>query len=296
MWRNSEDRKKKLLQTLDANIGKYMIMFDTETTGLKKDDQIVELAGKKYRIEKDANSIYEFLETDTFHAYIKPPFAMDSGVIAIHGITNEFLEDKFTEEEISPQIAAFFGDADLLCAYNINFDIKMLMRLYERTGMPIPFVLSEEEKQLDVLIYARDLVSSKETKSHKQEDVCKAMGLEDGVKFHSAIDDIEACFRLFKIFVKQYQDMETLDYSKLPTPMIYQNGIAYWEKGKIKRIYVNTDKGGFYYDIIKKEWNVKDASDSMKNYNVPALIKAAFQAVCVSDEEAFVKAVRKDLN
>ena len=87
MWRNSEDRKKKLLQTLDANIGKYMIMFDTETTGLKKDDQIVELAGKKYRIEKDANSIYEFLETDTFHAYIKPPFAMDSGVIAIHGIT-----------------------------------------------------------------------------------------------------------------------------------------------------------------------------------------------------------------
>lgn len=295
MWRNSEDRKKKLFQILDANIGKYMIMFDTETTGLKKDDQIVELAAKKYRIEKNENT-YDFVETDIFHAYMKPPFIMGEDVVAIHGITNEFLEDKFQEEEIFPQIEVFFGEAALLSAYNISFDIKMLARLYERMDTKVPSVFLEAEKHLDVLIYARDLVSSKETKSHKQEDVCRAMGLEEDLKFHSAIDDIEACYRLFKIFVKQYQDMETLDYSKLPTPMIYQNGIAYWEKGKIKRIYVNTDKGGFYYDIIKKEWNVKDASDSMKNYNVPALIKAAFQAVCVSDEEAFVKAVRKDLN
>lgn len=295
MWRNSEDRKKKLFQILDANIGKYMIMFDTETTGLKKDDQIVELAAKKYRIEKNEDS-YDFVETDIFHTYMKPPFIMGEDVVAIHGITNEFLEDKFQEEEIFPQIEVFFGEAALLSAYNISFDIKMLARLYERMDTKVPSVFLEAEKHLDVLIYARDLVSSKETKSHKQEDVCRAMGLEEDLKFHSAIDDIEACYRLFKIFVKQYQDMETLDYSKLPTPMIYQNGIAYWEKGKIKRIYVNTDKGGFYYDIIKKEWNVKDASDSMKNYNVPALIKAAFQAVCVSDEEAFVKAVRKDLN
>lgn len=289
MWRNSGDRRERLFQALDH--GNIMILFDTETTGLKKDDRIVELAAKKYRIEKDANGIYEFLETDTFHAYIKPPFAMDSGVIAIHGITNEFLEDKFSEEEISPQIEAFFGGADLLCAYNINFDVKMMMRLYERMGMPIPSVLSEAEKQLDVLIYARDLVSSKETKSHKQEDVCKAMGLEDGVKFHSAIDDIEACFRLFKVFVKQYQDMEMPDYSKLPTPVIYQDGIAYWERGRIKRIYLNTDRGGFYYDIMKKEWNIKDPSDDIRNYNIPALIKAAFGVVGVSDEEAFVKAV-----
>lgn len=79
------------------------IILDTETTGLHPDkDYIVELAAVKHQVIDC--KLQKIAQIDF---YLCPPFKMDEKVIAIHGITNEFLQDKPTEKELFPDILKF---------------------------------------------------------------------------------------------------------------------------------------------------------------------------------------------
>lgn len=295
MYRNKQDRKEKILRLLEEQAGNHLVCFDVETTGLKKTDQIVEIAAKKYAISKDDNG-FSFEQIDVLHAYIKPPFLMEEKVMELHGITNEFLQDKPVEKDIASQVEAFFQDVAILTAYNIKFDRKMTKTMFERCETKIPQIFLNETSHLDVLEFARDHISKEECKSHKQEDICKLMGLDEGIQFHSAIDDVEACFRLFKVFVKQYQSMKEPEYQSLHTPIILQDtrggGICFWapkERPKMKRIYLNTDCGSFFYDLVSKEWRGKDCDPS--EFNMPALIDQAYALMGAKTEQEFVRKV-----
>ena len=78
------------------------IVFDTETTGLDpfSGDKLVEIG---------AVELEDHLPTGRkFHQYINPMRSMSEEVIKIHGLTEEFLSDKPTFEEIC---ADFLDDA-----------------------------------------------------------------------------------------------------------------------------------------------------------------------------------------
>ena len=65
------------------------------------------------------------LTGNTFHVYIRPDRDIDAEAIAVHGITDEFLEDKPTYRDIHQEFMDFIRGAELV-AHNAPFDIGFM--------------------------------------------------------------------------------------------------------------------------------------------------------------------------
>lgn len=93
------------------------IVLDTETTGLDyTKEKMVEFAA--VRLENGKIK-------DEFQTLINPQQHIRKSSIAIHGITQEMVEDAPTEEEVMPKIIEFIGDYPIV-AHNAIFDYTFL--------------------------------------------------------------------------------------------------------------------------------------------------------------------------
>ena len=93
------------------------IVLDTETTGLDyTKEKMVEFAA--VRLENGKIK-------DEFQTLINPQQHIRKSSIAIHGITQEMVEDAPTEEEVMPKIVEFIGDYPIV-AHNAIFDYSFL--------------------------------------------------------------------------------------------------------------------------------------------------------------------------
>ena len=104
------------------------LIMDTETTGLDpmKGDRIievgiVEMIGRKFTGEK-------------LHVYINPQRGMDEEVIRIHGISEAFLTDKPTFDQVAQALYDFMDGAEII-AHNATFDMNFLNMEFAKVGM-----------------------------------------------------------------------------------------------------------------------------------------------------------------
>ncbi|MBT5105903.1 MAG: DNA polymerase III subunit epsilon [Porticoccaceae bacterium] len=95
------------------------IVLDTETTGLEtsQDHRIieigcVELIGRK-------------LTGRHYHQYVNPQRKVDVGAMEVHGITDQFLEDKPLFETVAREFLEFVDGADLVI-HNAPFDVGFI--------------------------------------------------------------------------------------------------------------------------------------------------------------------------
>ena len=104
------------------------IILDIETSGLDYKDghRIVEIGC----IEMNKKEV-----GDHYHQYINPLKTLTEDNIKIHGITNEFLEDKPVFEEIVDDFLKFIQDSSII-AHNANFDIGFLNFELEKISKP----------------------------------------------------------------------------------------------------------------------------------------------------------------
>jgi DNA polymerase-3 subunit epsilon len=95
------------------------IVLDTETTGLDtaSGHRIIEIGGVEVINRKFTGR--------TFHQYINPMREVDQGALEVHGITNEFLDDKPTFDLIVDAFIKFAEGAELVI-HNAPFDIGFL--------------------------------------------------------------------------------------------------------------------------------------------------------------------------
>ncbi len=120
------------------------IVLDTETTGMDPAE------GHKI-IEIGCVELFNHLPTGrTYHQYINPEREVDAGAIAVHGIKNEFLEDKPVFAEIVGEFMDFIGDGKMVI-HNAEFDIKFINAEIKPFGYQ-PFKLTEV---VDTLLVAR---------------------------------------------------------------------------------------------------------------------------------------------
>ena len=95
---------------------RIIAVIDTETTGINSNkDRIVQFSGKKYRIRDQ--KMEQIAEMDI---YIKAPFPMPEAAMRVNGITDEFLADKPSEEDVVAEICAFM-EGSILVGYNVDF-------------------------------------------------------------------------------------------------------------------------------------------------------------------------------
>ena len=99
------------------------IVLDTETTGLDyTKEKIIEFAAVRLENGK---------VKDTFETLINPKQHIRKSSIAIHGITQDMVEDAPCEAEVLPQIRDFIGEYPIV-AHNAVFDHSFLNEAYKR--------------------------------------------------------------------------------------------------------------------------------------------------------------------
>ena len=204
---------QKTIDVLSNSIGSQFILFDTETTGLsayptvdKKGRPveaavIIQLSAIKCEIEED----FQFREVDRFSTFINPEKPLPPEIVRFNeregtGINDELLAKYPNEDTLWPDILKFFGNTPIVSGHNVSsFDVSMMRAMYERHGMEF-----KPAAELDTMRMAQELHLKEEAGSHKLGALAEHFGLNYGLGFHNAMDDVIATMRLLRFFVEEY--------------------------------------------------------------------------------------------
>ncbi|WP_422133741.1 MULTISPECIES: DNA polymerase III subunit epsilon [unclassified Endozoicomonas] len=157
------------------------IIMDTETTGIdpSQGHRIVEI-GCVEMIDRK-------LTGNTYHVYINPERHMDDEVIQVHGITNEFVQDKPLFAAVAKDFLDFIKDAELI-AHNAPFDINFLN--HELKWLDPAFGQVEDYSKItDSLAIAR---KKHPGQKNNLDALCKRYFIDNSARtFHGALLDSE---------------------------------------------------------------------------------------------------------
>lgn len=155
------------------------IVLDTETTGLEPQlgHRIIEIGCVELVNRK--------LTGRHFHQYINPEREIDQGAMEVHGITNEFLQDKPRFSAIAGEFWEFVRGAELVI-HNAAFDIGFLNHEFARLNLP---AVTSECAVLDTLTMARQKHPGQK---NNLDALCKRYGVDNSHRdLHGALLDSE---------------------------------------------------------------------------------------------------------
>ena len=279
---NRESEAEVLLKELEK--GRPLIVFDLETTGLKKlTDRILSFSAVK--VTYDGIS---FREVNRINQFINPEMQIPQEVSNINGITNEMVADKPTEDEAAEIIKGFIGENAIVAGYNSkNFDEGFVDAMYQRVfGENFSYDL-----HTDVFPMAKELL---ESDKYKLSVVAEKYGLDMGLTFHQSMDDVIATTRVLQLALGVYKKRIREKELGIEQPKQFEyfkiyNARLYAPSHKVERIYVATNpKTKTYYDGYKKEW----CSDS-DTINLEYVRKTVLSRESVLDEKELLKKLKE---
>jgi DNA polymerase-3 subunit epsilon len=109
-----------------SNTKGVVVAMDVETTGLREDSEIIQIALASYT---------KGVLRGTFTRRFCPKGKISDGARAVHGISKEMLVDEDRFADWAKTIRKRLQRADGLLGYNIGFDLKMLDRELARAGV-----------------------------------------------------------------------------------------------------------------------------------------------------------------
>lgn len=104
------------------------VIVDVETTGILRQDPTTEIV---------QISIVNTAGRPVLTMMLKPAQPMSAEVQAIHGITNQMVEDKPFFLQVAKVIAKFLEGKHVV-AYNADFDIALLVHMFQKYKEPVP--------------------------------------------------------------------------------------------------------------------------------------------------------------
>ena len=112
------------------------ICFDTETTGLGKDAEILQLA------------IINGVGDTLFNEYIKPKRQISwSQAERVHHISPKMVEKCNTIDRYFSIFSEIFKETEICVGYNLPYDIRML----KQSGVPTNYLHSKECQLIDIM-------------------------------------------------------------------------------------------------------------------------------------------------
>jgi DNA polymerase-3 subunit epsilon len=100
------------------------VYLDTETTGLDRNAEIIEIA----ILDHDGSLLYE--------SFVRPSVAIPSEAIRVHHITNAMVEKAPTWPAIWPTVRGLLLGR-MLAIYNAEFDLRMMQQSLMRYRLPM---------------------------------------------------------------------------------------------------------------------------------------------------------------
>ncbi|WP_339463114.1 DNA polymerase III subunit epsilon [Pseudomonas sp. EA_105y_Pfl2_R69] len=158
------------------------VVLDTETTGMPVGDGhriieigCVELIGRR-------------LTGRHYHVYLQPDREIDEGAIAVHGITNDFVQDKPRFREVADEFFEFIKGAQLII-HNAAFDVGFINNEFALIKQDERADISEHCSILDTLLMARERHPGQR---NNLDALCKRYGVDNsGRDLHGALLDAE---------------------------------------------------------------------------------------------------------
>lgn len=157
------------------------IVLDTETTGLEPSQghKIIEIGC--------VEMINRKLTGRHYHQYIQPNRLVDEGAMAVHGITDEFLQDKPLFHQIAAEFLEFINGAQLII-HNAPFDIGFINHEFAMLRPVIPPV-TDYCGVIDTLVMARQKHPGQK---NNLDALCKRYGVDNSQRdLHGALLDAE---------------------------------------------------------------------------------------------------------
>lgn len=195
---------------MKLNLERPAIVFDLETTGVNfTNDRIIEISVIK--IHPDGLE-----ETKTRR--INPGIAIPAESTAIHGITNEDVEDCPTFEQVAKSLYEFIEGCDIIGFNSNRFDVPMLVEELLRAGIEVDL---SDVKLIDVQnIYhkleRRNLSAAYKFYCNKE--------LENA---HSAEADTRATYEILMAQLEHYPDDLHNDVAALSEFSRYNNNVDF---------------------------------------------------------------------
>ena len=156
------------------------IVLDTETTGLSASlgHRLIEVGCLEL--------VNRQLTGQQFHAYVNPQREVDAGAFNVHGISNEFLQDKALFADIANPLLEFIGDAELII-HNAPFDLSFLNMELQRLGHQQ--LIEQRCGVLDTLVLAKQKHPGQK---NNLDALCKRYGVNNANRtLHGALLDAE---------------------------------------------------------------------------------------------------------
>lgn len=164
------------------------IVLDTETTGMSRESGEHFTHGHRIIEIGCVELVDRKLTGNHYHVYINPQQDIDPEAIAVHGITNEFLEDKPLFKEIAQGFIDFIDGAELVI-HNAPFDVGFMdleLALNPATA------LTRTEKfctVLDTLVLAKKM---RPGQRNNLDALCREYGIDNSHRdLHGALLDAE---------------------------------------------------------------------------------------------------------
>ncbi len=186
------------------------VVLDTETTGLdyRLGDRVVEIGCIELLNRK--------LTGQSFHRYINPEWNIAAGALEVHGLSNEFLQDKPKFGEIVDEFLDFVRGAELII-HNAPFDVGFLNS--ELVLQHCPSLESTCDGIIDTLKLARELHPGRK---NSLDALCSRYAINNsGRSLHGALLDAEL---LAEVFLAMTRGQESL-IMDLDSPPLAANDI-----------------------------------------------------------------------
>jgi len=157
------------------------IVLDTETTGLEwaHGHRVIEIGCVELINRRRTSNV--------FQAYLNPERDIDEGAQQIHGLSQEFLQDKPLFREVANDFLHYLGDSELVI-HNAPFDIGFLNNELRLLGGE-ERQLSRDNPILDTLVLARQMNPGQR---NSLDALCKRYGVDNTRRNkHGALLDAE---------------------------------------------------------------------------------------------------------
>ena len=165
------------------------VCFDFETTGLGKNDKIIEIGAVK---------VIDGYMVSRYSSLVDPKVEIEPMITQITGITNEMVAGKPTIDELMPSFYEFTQGLPMI-AHNAPFDCRFL----ERDSKACGFFFDNDV--FDTLTFAKKVLPA--LPSYKLTALTQALGL-DHSEAHRAWCDAECTARLYLFFKMKSEEKE----------------------------------------------------------------------------------------
>ena len=222
------------------------IILDIETSGLdyKDNHRIIEIGCVELK-QKEVGS--------HFHQYINPLKNLTDENIKIHGITNEFLEDKPLFEDVADKFLNFIEDSQII-AHNDNFDVGFLNHELEKISKP----QIAKDRVVDTVVIARNRFPGQQVNLDALVKKLKVNSFVDR-EFHGALKDA-------KILTDVYLELQGINQMGLELNERHAEDLKLSGELNCKPIVLTKDETEAHKEFIKNNIPNSNWAKIDKNY------------------------------